>query len=282
MRKILVASDLSERSDRAIDRAIALARQFDLPLQILHVVDADLPSSLADSIRGYAELHLNNRVATLADTAHVSVTIDVILGHDYKDILRIAEEEDVEVVVLGCHRHPSSADRFLGTVAERVIREGHRPVLIVKNDTLAPYHKVLVCVDFSVQSHHAMRYGSDFVPDGRFYFLHAYQIPFHGFIRGRASHDQVRTMHEERVRDVVRKEMDAFGTNAAPFHAQVERIIEEGPPVEVIYQQVARIKPDLIVAGTHGRTGVAHMLLGSVAEELLRDPPCDILVVKGW
>lgn len=282
MRKIIVASDLSERSDRAIDRAVVLARQFDLPLKIVHVVDADLPSSLADSIRNYAELHLNNCLAALPQAVHAQVTIEIILGHDYKEILRIAEDEDAEVIVLGCHRQPSTTDRFLGTVAERVIREGHRPVLVVKKAAESPYRKVLVCVDFSLQSHRAMRYGSDFVPDGRFYFVHAYQIPFHGFMRGKATHNQVRTMHEERIRSVVRKEMDAFGTSAAPFHTQVERIIEEGPPVEVISRQIGRIKPDLIVAGTHGRTGVAHMMLGSVAEELLRDPPCDILVVKSW
>ena len=58
--------------------------------------------------------------------------------------------------------------------------------------------------------------------------------------------------------------------------------MEEGAVREVIGRQVSRLNPDLLVIGTHGRTGVAHAFLGSVAEDLLKNPPCDVLVVKAW
>ena len=60
------------------------------------------------------------------------------------------------------------------------------------------------------------------------------------------------------------------------------RLVQEGMVREVLQRQIGRQKPDLLVIGTHGRTGVAHAFLGSVAEELLREPPCDVLAVKAW
>jgi len=63
---------------------------------------------------------------------------------------------------------------------------------------------------------------------------------------------------------------------------KLERTMQEGTVREVLYQQIGRRNPDLLVIGTHGRTGVAHAFLGSVAEDLLRDLPCDVLAVKAW
>lgn len=61
-----------------------------------------------------------------------------------------------------------------------------------------------------------------------------------------------------------------------------ETVIEEGMVREVLRDQVADFKPDLIAIGTHGRTGIAHAMLGSVAEDLLADAPADVLAVKAW
>ncbi len=280
MRSILVASDLTVRADRALRRALVLANTWHLPLSVIHVVDEDLPADLIASESEQARLHIGNLLSEHG--GGVTTRVDVRTGRDYKDILDAAEAMDAEVIVLGCHRETGTGDHITGTVVERVIRRGHRPVIVAVSDDFHPYRKVLVCVDFSVQSHSAMRYAADLVPDGVFHFVHAYQIPFHGFMRGHETHDQVREAHEARVREVIKRQMDAFGTSAAPFHAQVERVVEEGPPLAVISRQIARIKPDLVVAGTHGRSGVSHLLLGSVAEELVRCPPCDVLVVKGW
>ena len=52
--------------------------------------------------------------------------------------------------------------------------------------------------------------------------------------------------------------------------------------VDTITRAVERFAPDLLVVGTHGRTGVAHALLGSVAGTLLADPPVDVLAVRAW
>lgn len=60
---------------------------------------------------------------------------------------------------------------------------------------------------------------------------------------------------------------------------EVTTLVEVGDPAEEIVRSAARLGADLIVTGTHGRRGLAHVLLGSVAETVLRRAPCPVLIV---
>jgi nucleotide-binding universal stress UspA family protein len=62
----------------------------------------------------------------------------------------------------------------------------------------------------------------------------------------------------------------------------IGQVITHGDPHDVIREQVDALGIDLLVMGTHGRTGVAHAVLGSVAESFLTNPPCDVVAVKAW
>ena len=83
---------------------------------------------------------------------------------------------------------------------------------------------------------------------------------------------------DERVRAT--KELIAFmEANGLDDHGQPVRVVEEGAPFEVISKAVEQVKPDVLIIGTHGRTGIAKALLGSVTEEVLRSLDVDILAV---
>lgn len=60
---------------------------------------------------------------------------------------------------------------------------------------------------------------------------------------------------------------------------RVEHVVKEGRPVEEILQLVKETGSDMIVMGTHGLTGLKHLLMGSVAEDVLRRAPCPVLTV---
>ena len=64
--------------------------------------------------------------------------------------------------------------------------------------------------------------------------------------------------------------------------ANIRKVICHGDPRSVLRTEVDRLTPDLLVLGTHGRVGISHALLGSVAEDFLNKPPCDVLAVKAW
>ena len=142
--------------------------------------------------------------------------------------------------------------------------------------------KIMVAVDFSVFSRRAVEFAVRFAPSGAFHLVHAYDIPFRGFLYGQGTRKDVSEQHQLRFEQMIEQEMAAFLKGLQPKAPKMERVLEEGSARDVIHQEVERLKPDLLVVGTHGRTGVAQALLGSIAEDLLSQPPSDVLAVKAW
>ena len=205
-----------------------------------------------------------------------------MFGRAYADILALAEQTEAEMIVLGIHRDDGSREMFRGTTVERVIRTGRAPTLLVKDRVAHPYRRVMVAVDFTVYSRRAIEFAVNFVPDGEFHLVHAYDVPFRGFLYGRSSRSEVGKQQEAEFENMIEGEMKSFLSALGQDAPSFDTILQEGTVREVIHRQIGRLKPDLLVIGTHGRTGVARALLGSVAEDLLNAPPCDVLAVKAW
>ncbi|HET6518523.1 MAG TPA: universal stress protein [Geminicoccaceae bacterium] len=281
VKRLLAATDLSPRSDRALDRAARLARQWGAELTVLHVVDDDLPASLADRRRSEAELEIRRHLAALPDAGGSKAKVEVVYGQGFAGIIRVAEEREADLVVLGTHRESGLRDIFVGTTVERVLRHGGRPVLLVRDRAPEPYRRVLIAVDFSVYSRRALEFAFRFAPDGEFHIVHAYDVPFSGLLgadpRGEPGKRQARSFQR-----MVSEEMDAFLAGFGGAHPHVTRIVRQGAVTDIVAEEVASLRAQLLVVGTHGRTGVAHALLGSVAGSLMKRPPCDVLAVRAW
>ena len=282
MKSILIATDLSARSDRALDRAVSLAREHGAALTVVHVVDDDLPAPIADAQKSAAEAAIRKHVDALIADDGPDVSIELVGERPHVGILETSVKTGAELIVLGAHREDTFADMFRGTTAERVVRAGDVPVLLVKDRVTGPYLRIMVGVDFSVCSRRAFEFSVGLAPSGRFHLVHAYDVPFKGFLYSRQTRNEVSTQHAAQFQEMVESEMATFLASQDGPSAQIEQIMEEGAARDVIYRQVRRLDPDLLVMGTHGRTGVALAALGSVAEDQLRAPPCDVLAVKAW
>lgn len=278
MKRIMIATDLSARSDRALQRAIALAHEFEAALHIVHVVDDSLPPSILSRHEDAASEALREQIAAIPQAKDVRWSTRIIVGQDYSDIVCFGEEHQVDLVVLGIHRH-STREMFRGTTAERIVRFGRFPVLVVRDPVNGPYRRVVVPIDLSIHSRAALAIAARIAPRGDLHIVHASHAPYKGFL----SRDSQRGLVREKQfrfaafleRDI--RELSAELGDAAPCFDVVQR---EGSVSEVIREQVARLRPDLLAMGTHGRTGIGHMVLGSVAEDLLADAPVDVLAVK--
>ena len=282
MKRLLAATDLSPRSDRALERAARLARQWGAELVALHVVDDDLPASLAERRRSEAELEIRRHLAALPDPAGLVAAVEVVYGQDFAEIIRVAEERDADLVALGTHREGTPLrDIFVGTTVERVLRHGGRPVLLVRDRAPEPYRRIVVAVDFSVYSRRALEFALRFAPDGEFHVVHAYDLPFSGFLGTDPGGEPSRRQAQSFER-MAGGEMDAFLAGFGGASPHVTRIVRQGDVIQVVAEEVGRLRAQLLVVGTHGRTGVAHALLGSVAGSLLKRPPCDVLAVRAW
>ena len=138
--RILCASDLSSRSEHAIQRAINLSETVNAQCLLLHVVSEDVPMRLtgrrAERAQATLEWHLR-RLAHRRAEASLSVRV----GDPYSTIVRVAKEWGADLIVLGSHRR-RSADTLILPTAERISRRARRPVLVVNADARQDYSGV--------------------------------------------------------------------------------------------------------------------------------------------
>ena len=284
MNSILMATDLSNRAKRALGRAVMLAADSGARLTVVHVMDEDLAKPVADAHRAGAEQTIRDQLGAAAGAglAQDRVSVEIVAGDALGEILAAASRAAADLVVLGMHRKSGFRDRFLGTTVERVLRNARPPVLVVKDEPEKPYRRLMVGIDFSACSRQALQWALRLVPGGEFHLVHAFTTPFSTILTDPSTHQRVADEHGQDLSRLIEEEMQAF-IQRFPDHAERIKVsMVEGEVIDVLASEWHRIEPDLLVLGTHSRTGVAQRFLGSVAETSLANPPCDVLVVKGW
>ena len=282
MKNLLVASDLTALSDRAVHRAERLAAQFGANLTVVHVIEEGLPAGMRRQLGDEAVRVIRDQLAVTTSSEEVKGDIRVASGEPFSEIIRTARSVDADLIILGMHRKQGMKELFAGTTVERVLRYSDRPVLVVKDQATRDYERVLIPVDFSVPSRRALTTACRVVPGGEYNVVHAYHVPFSGFITDDLARHEVEESRTARLEAMIREEMDALVEKLGGNSRRVKHCVQRGAVLEVIYDQIHAIRPDLLVMGTHGRTGLAHAMVGSVAQELIVEPPCDVLTVGAW
>lgn len=275
-RNLLLATDLSSRCDRALDRAVMLAAAWGAKLHLLYIQEGDEPAPDREPMPGYsartlAERHLG--AATRGRAVDADILID--RGSPAEVILHKAVALDCDLVITGIARSGSLARSVLGTTVERLVHRAPMPVLVVKTRPWSAYRKLVVASDFSESSAHALRVALRTFPEADITLAHAYRVPFEGFIS--------RAAHEDEFLETARREYAEFlpSLGATPGDlARIECLMQYGSPEDVVGRHVWENEIDLAVMGTHGRTGRFGVLMGSTAERLLVSLPCDVLVVR--
>lgn len=181
MKGILIASDLSACSDRALQRAVSLAHDFKIDLTVVHVVDDSLPQPIVERHVREAGETLREQVASPPLASQLGIEMLIVKGHDYREILALTEENGADLIVLGIHRH-DTREAFRGTTTERVIRFGTVPVLVVKDVVIKPYRRAAVATDLSIHSRAATRLVARLVPRGELLLVHAVDLPYKTFL----------------------------------------------------------------------------------------------------
>lgn len=282
MQRILMATDLSSRADRAMRRAAIVAAATGAELFLLFVVDDDQPTPMIEAARREAGALLARAAEGLPELRAASAHPLVEAGDPFDVILRVAEERDCDLVVLGEHRRRLLRDMLVGTTVERVIRLSHRPVLMVNALPDGAYRRVLMTTDLSAASGRALQaaVGTGLFAGGAVTVLHSREVPGLGAM---AMADLPRGSvagHVEEGRRAALAELQRFLAGLdLPGVAQPEPMVDTQPPAYAILDAVDRLRPDLLVLGTAGAGGVGRMVLGSVAAEVLRQVACDTLTL---
>lgn len=271
---ILVATDLSARSDRAVQRALRLSAKLKLPCRIVSVVDNDLPDDLIEErVTGVAQ-RLNRLVESLAKAGR-KVTSAVITGDPDQAILEQAEAHDASLLVVGLHRARPILDLFRDTTMVRIVRGSLRPVLLVKDRADDDYARALVPVSFSPSCAAALRMARTIAPGAELRSYHAVAIPYSGLTGEGPDSDTARALSAEAA-----KERDAWLATLDPAIQKAEIEIMIGGRTETMARMTAD-RPDLVAVGAHTRSGLAPNELGGFVTDLIVWPPCDVLVARG-
>jgi nucleotide-binding universal stress UspA family protein len=277
-RRILLATDLSCRCDRAQDRGLRLARRWGATLYLLHVLEDDVAMQQGPAWRrGHSarEMLAERHLHAVARDGGVRAELVLRRGSAPAEILLAAGELDCDLIVAGTARGETIGRVILGTTVERLVHRAPMPVLVVKNRADRDYDRMVVASDFSPSATQALRQALRLFPDARAMLLHAYRVPFEGFINKEAN--------REEVLEDARRRCAAF-LGGLPLAEErrdgLECLIDYGAPDELIGAHVWEQNVDLAVVGTHGSSGVFDILIGSTAERLLQCLPCDVLVVR--
>lgn len=169
-------------------------------------------------------------------------------------------------------------ERMLGTTAERVVRYGDRPVLVVRTEPSADYQRILVGVDLSDACADALRFTRSTFPDAEITAANiCVVVGEHRLLMAGASEDSINELRRT-VTETARTTLDAW-FDAHELAASARKVLP-GWPTSDLVTLAEREGHDLVVVASRGMTGIRYVLLGSVAQRVLRDTPGDVLIVR--
>lgn len=276
--RILVATDFSPRAQRAVRRAGILAGQTGGDVMLMHVVDGAGTRQVARDIREARRMTVE-QAAVVPELFRLECRSLVVPGRLPDAVLDAATTRHVDMIVVGSG-HGEGA-QGLGRTVRGLIRAAPCPVLVVNRCAVGPYTRITVPVDLSDASARALRSVASlgFADRTPVTVVHAFEALGKAKLSGFGVPREQINGYVEGWRSSFAEETDAFleahGLAAGDWPTR----IEEGRPEEVIAGVVARTSSELVVMGTHARTGIRRALLGSVTEAVLAAGGADVLVV---
>lgn len=279
-RKILVAFDGSEAGENALMQAFTLANDEKSWITVATVV----PAYTGDlSLVGVGDIHkaltrpgeqLLSRAREIA--THEGALVKTVLeeGEAHEKLVDLAEAENCSVIVMGRRGRSKLEKALMGSVTARVIGLSQRDVLVVPPGADIAWKKILVATDGSKNSVNAVEKAVDFAKSygGNLIALSVVDLPDELYAEAPTLVDNLVAKAKGYVGDV--------SGLADKIGVTVRTEVREGESYRSVVSLAAEESVDLIVMGSHGRTGLKRLLMGSVTEKVIGHAPCPVLVVK--
>jgi nucleotide-binding universal stress UspA family protein len=292
-RHILVPVDFSPSSLDALQHALVLAQQYDAQLVLLHVLEPIHAHMLTviDATQRDAHAAAHGQLSKLADAtkkAWPRTGRELRAGHPVTTIMALAKRMNADLIVMGTHGRTGLKHSLIGSVAERVVRHAPCPVLTVCPRSLIkragktpPFalKKILVPMDFSNLAKDALPWATSLAArfGGELILIHVVvKFPI-DYLLGRELMNETITPLIKQAEAGLEHMAQSLGKSTG---VNLSGVVRTGTPYEVICQDAKKLRADLIVLTTHGKTGLKRVWLGSTAERVVRHAPCPVLVVR--
>lgn len=286
--RIVAATDFSQASTLALQRAARLAAAHDA---LLHVVTV-LPSGWLGQVRAWfagAEVQadaqavgerLAEGMAAIAREAPVRVQTAVLEGDARDEIAALADRIGARLVVVGAHGRSLVGEAVLGSTALSLLERCSAPILVVRNGAEQDYERVLVGVEFGAASAQAVRYAAALCPQADLSLLHAYEDPFAAELFIGQANPDAEMYYRGRAREQAQRNLNAFVAGLGPLADRCHPLLAYGPPGLLLAHEAQHQHAELVVLGSRRKGLMDAALLGSVASNVALMVTADVLLVR--
>ena len=289
---ILTATDFSEYSKVALDICLGVSRCMKTKLYVLHTIEKfphDYRHLLSRAAHADTKQKLEEeavRKISAMIPAELLESGDVIpivrFGKPFLEIIQVAKEKKVDLLAVGTRGRAGMDRIILGSVAERIVRKADCPVMVIRGRKYVGFKRIIVPIDLSDCSRIALEYAvaTARAHSSKLTILHVYEGSYvEPYIKAANSEEEADEIMKE-IELVNETKYDEFLKTVDLSGVEYEKLLKKGIPETDIVETAMEQQANLIVMGTHGRSGIKHILIGSTAEEVVRTVHCDIIIVK--
>ena len=282
--KILFATDLSARSDRAQDRAIMLMKEYNAELIVLHVIEPVKDFHVIRRGRFSPSYKFN--------TKHIESTkkylrkdlkdignrtkIRIETGHPAEVILAVAEEENCDLIVSGVARNEMLGRFTLGKTVDRLLKQSEIPLLIVTGKVHEKYKNIVITTDFSETSARALKAAFALFPDKNLALLNSFSAPGSYAVEDTG-------VYIQKMREIVFQEYTEFIDKAGlseELRSRISIMIEWGDLSRLLKDLAGSSSIDLVILGSKVRGVLLDLFTTSATERIVSALPCDALIIR--
>ena len=267
LNRVLVATDGSDFSAGAIRTGVALARVRGARLIGLSVAPYNPEySTLVPNLEEEAGRRAREALASfVTEAGNGAETVTMESSDPSQGILEAARGHSADIIVVGRRGKRGLARLMVGDATAKVVGHAECPVLVAPREARLWEKRILLATDGSPHSEAAAGAAGHLAKQAG--------LPVSVVSVVTASHSPQRRQEAEQAVAATTERLEGMGIAA-------EGQVLEGRPDEAIVKAAADVGADLIVMGSHGRTGLTKILLGSVAERVIGQAICPVLVVK--
>jgi nucleotide-binding universal stress UspA family protein len=298
IKKILFPTDFSTCSKQAFPHALFLAKKYSTELHILHVItiheaDAYDPKYDLPNLEEY-NVHLEKHAIEESDklirdhqTSETKIIKVKERGYSPSaTIMQYAQDNNIDLIVMGTHGRRGLGYLFLGSVAEEVTRFAKRAVYTIREQKPASpvekINRILVPFDLSNLSKIALHYANELCHDydAELEVMHVVEDRIHPslYATGKSSIFDFTPDIREKSTALIKKMFDEISGSKVPYNIK----ITEGIAAREILKHAETSAIDMIVLTTHGASGLNQFLVGSVAEKIIRRALCPVFSIKSY
>jgi len=278
---LLALYDLSPASLTALKWTLKLGERFRSRVHVLHVLERGAKTSQSEEISCVIRTDIDKELRKISQESPggrlEKIDVQVSPGRPVTEILKTIEVRRPDLVVVGTHGRTGLKHVLLGSVAEKIVRHSPAPTLVAREIIAWPPKKMVLPIDIFESSEESLAFAQEF---RRFLpvavsGLYVVEPPVSVMVSPEMMSVPIPIVDEK----TLRKEAEAKFREVSGGHPSfpMETSVVVGPAADQICRAARESQADMIIMPSHGRKGLSRLLMGSVAEQVVRYAPCSVL-----